>query len=92
MRLALSWGIQASHEMPLLVHPISFETPHTAILSGLFCTTKPVDVGSHTATQPTVSSIALIRQVRFLRIFAGQIGHGRQGGATRSVVIKLIHG
>ena len=40
MTLALSWGIQASHEIPLLIHPVSLETPHTATLSGLFCTTK----------------------------------------------------
>jgi hypothetical protein len=25
MRLALSWGIQASHEMPLPIYPVSFE-------------------------------------------------------------------
>jgi hypothetical protein len=40
MRLALSWGIQASHEMPLPIYPVSFETPFTATLSRLFCTTK----------------------------------------------------
>jgi len=36
----LSWGIQASHEMPHPIYPVSFETPFTATLSGLFCTTK----------------------------------------------------
>jgi hypothetical protein len=40
MRLALSWGIQASHEMPLPTCTVSFETPFTATFSGLFCTTK----------------------------------------------------
>jgi hypothetical protein len=40
MTLALSWGIQASHEMPHPIYPVSFETPFTATLSGLFCTTK----------------------------------------------------
>jgi hypothetical protein len=40
MRLALSWGIQASHEMPLPIYPVSFEIPFTATLSRLFCTTK----------------------------------------------------
>ena len=40
MSLALSWGIQASHEMPRSIYPVSFETPCTATLSGLFCTTK----------------------------------------------------
>ncbi|WP_397198245.1 formylglycine-generating enzyme family protein [Nodosilinea sp. LEGE 07298] len=40
MRLALSWGIQASHEMPLPIYPVSFGTPFTTTLSGLFCTTK----------------------------------------------------
>jgi hypothetical protein len=42
MTLALSWGIQASHEMPLLIHSVSFETPCTTSLSGLFCTTKGI--------------------------------------------------
>ena len=40
MRLALSWGIQAFHEMPHFIHPVSFETPCAANLSELFCTTK----------------------------------------------------
>lgn len=40
MRLALSWGIQASHEMPLPIYTVSFETLCTATLSELFCTTK----------------------------------------------------
>ena len=40
MTLALSWGIQASHETPLPIHPVSFETPYTAALSRLLCTTK----------------------------------------------------
>jgi hypothetical protein len=30
MRLALSWGIQASHEMPRSIYPVSLETPFTA--------------------------------------------------------------
>jgi hypothetical protein len=44
MTLALSWGIQASHEMPHPIYPVSFETPFTATLSGLFCTTKGVNL------------------------------------------------
>jgi len=40
MMLALSWGIQASHEMPRPIYLVSLETPYTATLSGLFCTTK----------------------------------------------------
>lgn len=40
MTLVLSWGIQGSHEMPRLIHPVSFETPYTTSLSELFCTTK----------------------------------------------------
>ena len=40
MTLALSWGIQASHEMPHPICTVSFETPFTATFSGLFCTTK----------------------------------------------------
>jgi hypothetical protein len=47
MRLALSWGIQASHEMPLLIHLVSFEIPDTETLSRLFCTTKRVRVLQH---------------------------------------------
>jgi hypothetical protein len=43
MILALSWGIQASHEMPLLIHLVSFEILCTASLLGLFCTTKLSD-------------------------------------------------
>ncbi len=38
--LALSWGIQASHELPHLTYFISLETFYTATLSGLLCTTK----------------------------------------------------
>ncbi len=41
MMLALSWRIQASHEMPQPIHPLSFEALYTATLSGVFCTTKP---------------------------------------------------
>jgi alkyl sulfatase BDS1-like metallo-beta-lactamase superfamily hydrolase len=44
MTMALSWGIQASHEMPHPIHPVSFETPFTATLSGLFRTTKPISI------------------------------------------------
>ncbi|PSN10370.1 hypothetical protein C7293_28385 [filamentous cyanobacterium CCT1] len=40
MGLALSCGIQASHEVPLPIHFVLFETPCTATLSRLFCTTK----------------------------------------------------
>ncbi|MGB6014789.1 MAG: hypothetical protein WBG32_08685 [Nodosilinea sp.] len=44
MSLALSWGIHASHEMPRFIHTVSFETPCTATLSELFCTTKESDL------------------------------------------------
>lgn len=40
MRLALSWGIQASHGMRRFIDSVSFETPYTTSFSGLFCTTK----------------------------------------------------
>jgi hypothetical protein len=40
MSLVLSWGIQASHETPRSIHPVSVETPCTATFLGLFCTTK----------------------------------------------------
>ena len=32
--------MQAFHEMPHPIYPISFQTPFTATLSGLFCTTN----------------------------------------------------
>jgi len=65
MTLALSWGIQASHEMPLLIHPVSLETPHTATLSGLFCTTK------HQGFQPLE---LLNLQLLSIKTRAGKLG------------------
>lgn len=52
--LALSWGIQASHEMPLPAYPVSFETLYTATLLELFCTTKGVGV--------RVSNVEVVRR------------------------------